>query len=74
MTLSATNNGVKNAEYVEYYCLFPDRNGQVVDTDRGFLMDSDSVIKPGNTETCELKPYDLVYDSVDVYFKGRSTK
>lgn len=71
--LTAKNNGTKNAEFVEYNCLFLDKDGNVVGSDWGFLTDNDSEIKPGKMEMREASPY-VDFDSVVIYYEGRCSK
>ena len=71
--LAAKNNGTKVAQFVEYHCLFLDSDGNVVGSDWGYLVDSDSAIKPGKTEMREAETYES-FDSVVVFFEGRCNK
>ena len=71
--LAATNNGTVNAEYVEYCILLLDAEGTVTEVDSGYIVDSDSVIKPGNTETRNYW-YEAPFDSVQIWFTGRAAK
>lgn len=66
--ISATNNGEKTAEYVEYTALFF-KNDKLVYVGWGFIGDDDSEIKPGRTEKISTSCYED-FDSVKVYLDG----
>ena len=68
--LAAKNNGMKTAKYIEFRCLFLDKDGNAAGSDWGYLIDDDSELKPGKTELREATCYDA-FDSVIVYFEGR---
>lgn len=72
--LQVTNKGTKPAKFVEYIILFK-KGDNVVSYDRGYCVDDDSEIKPGMTEMREASVgYKQSFDSVEVYFTGRSSK
>lgn len=68
--LVGKNNGTQAAKFVEYHCLFLDKDGSVVGSDWGYLVDDDSELKPGKTEMREADCY-ADYDSAIVFFEGR---
>lgn len=70
--LEITNNGNVSAKFVEYYVLFFN-NGGVVGYDWGYCVDSDSEIKPGNTEISEASCYEE-FDNIKVYITSRADK
>jgi hypothetical protein len=70
--ISATNNGSIAAEFVEYYALFF-KGDKLVYTNWGYIDDSDSEIKPGDTVSEEASCYED-FDSVKVYLDGRGSK
>ena len=72
--IQVTNNGDKPAKFVNYTVLF--KNGdKVVSYERGYCTDDDNEIKPGMTEIKEASVgYKKSFDSVEVYFTGRSNK
>lgn len=69
--ISATNNGDKSAQFVEYYALFF-KNNKLVYTNWGYIGDDDSEIKPGRTEKETASCYED-FDSVKVYLDGRGS-
>lgn len=69
--ISATNNGDKAAEFVQYYALFF-KNDELVYVNWGYLGDDDSEIKPGSTEKETASCYED-FDSVKVYLNGRGS-
>lgn len=69
--ISATNNGDKPAQFVEYYALFF-KNNKLVYTNWGYVGDDDSEIKPGRTEKEIASCYED-FDSVKVYLDGRGS-
>ena len=68
-----TNNGSKPAMFVEAYALFYDANNNVVYASSGFVMDSDSEIKPGATLSEQISAYEA-FDHVEVYLTGRAER
>lgn len=70
--ISATNNGDITAEYVQYIALFFN-GGELVYHSWGYVTDSDSEIKPGDTVRDEANCY-VNFDSVQVYLDGRGSK
>ena len=71
--LIGQNNGTTNAQYVEYHCFFLDDAGKTVGYDEGYLIDSDSEIKPGKMEMREAQSSEP-FASVVVYFTGQYSK
>ncbi len=72
VTITVTNKGSYNAEFVEAYALFFDANDNVIAYTSGYVTDNDSMIKPGATIAEQLDLYGKTYDHVKVYFTGRS--
>ena len=72
VTITVTNKGSYNAEFVEAYALFFDANDNVISYSSGYVTDNDSMIKPGATIAEQLDIYGKSYDHVNVYFTGRS--
>lgn len=70
--VAVTNNGTLNADFVECTALFF-KGDKIVGYGTKYCVDSDSTIKPGNTEYAEISCYES-FDSVKVYFTGRSKK
>lgn len=70
--ISATNNGTIPAEFVEYYALFFSGE-ELIDYDWGYITDSDSEIKAGDTIREEASCHKN-FDSVQVYLNGRGSK
>ncbi len=71
VTLTATNNGKYNAQFVEAYALFLDADGKVVRADSVYLTDDDSEIKVGATISGQLDCNDEFAD-VKLFVTGRS--
>ena len=67
----AKNTGNVAANFVEYMCLFLNKNKEVVRYDWGYLTDNDSQIKPGMMEMREVTCSDA-FKTVKVYITGRS--
>ena len=65
--LMAKNNGSKTPDHIEYNCLFFDANGEVVDTDWGFL----DAPAPGKTTLEEISTH-KTFDRVEVYYSAYS--
>ena len=72
VTVSVTNIGDINAQFVEANALFFDANNQVIFHSSVYITDNDHEIKPGATLSGQLDIYGQVYDHVEVYFTGRS--
>ena len=72
VTVTVTNNGEINAQFVEAHALFFDASDKVISYNSTYITDSDSEIKPGATLSAQLDLYGKSYDHVDVYFTGRS--
>jgi hypothetical protein len=73
VTVSVTNKGDYPAQYVLAYCLFLDKDNNVVKTDWTYVTDGDSEIKPNATISAQLDNYSGSYDHAEVYFEGRGT-
>ncbi len=67
--IAVTNNGTKNAEFVEGTALFF-KGDILVDHDTTYFTDNDNEIKAGKTITKEVSCYQE-FDNVKVYFTGR---
>ncbi len=72
VTISVTNTGDINAQFVEAYALFFDSHGNIVNYESTYVTDNDSEIKCGTTLSAQLDIYGRSYDHVDVYFTGQS--
>ena len=72
VTVTVTNKGDINAQFVEAYALFFDANENVISYTSTYITDNDSEIKPGATLSAQLDIYGQAYDHVEVYFTGRS--
>ncbi len=71
VTITVTNNGDINAEFVEAYAFFMDANDNIIKYDNEYVIDNDSQIKPGASLSTQLNCYDT-YDHVEIYLTGRS--
>ena len=71
LTLSITNNGSINADFVEAQALFFNESGKVVDSESKFFIDSDNEIKPGATITGQITS-NKNFSRVEYYLTGRS--
>ena len=71
VTITVTNNGDINAEFVEAYAFFMDANDNIIKYDNEYVIDNDSQIKPGASLSAQLNCYDT-YDHVEIYLTGRS--
>lgn len=71
--LQVTNNGEKEAKFVEAYVLFMDSENNVIRYDSTYIIDNDSEIKPNETVSVQLDSY-KEYDHVEIYFTGRANK
>lgn len=70
--ITAKNNGDKPVEFAQCYVIF--MNGKdAVGYESRYCTDNDSELKPGKTQSVELKCYEP-FDSVKVYFTGRGDK
>ncbi len=67
---TAKNISNEAVSYLEYHLLYLDKNGNIVDTDWGYLDDKDSELKPGKTEFREDKTSEE-FATVQLYTKGR---
>lgn len=72
VTVSVTNNGVIDAQFVEAYALFFDASDNLLYYDSKYVGDNDSEIKPGATISAQLSTYGKAYDHVRVFYTGRS--
>lgn len=72
VTITVTNEGDINAQFVQAHALFFDAAGNVIAHSSGYVTDNDSEIKPGATLSAQLDIYGQVYDHAEVYFTGRS--
>lgn len=70
--ISATNNGEKPAEFLEYIVVFFN-GGTPVDHTSGYLVDDESELKPGQTESREADCY-VPFDSIKVFYNARASK
>lgn len=71
VTITVTNNGDINAEFVEAYAFFMDADDNIIKYDNTYVIDNDSQIKPGASLSAQLNCYDT-YDHVEIYLTGRS--
>ena len=71
VTLSATNNGTYNAQFVEAYGLFFDADNNLIYVDSGYIVDDDSEIKAGDTISKQLNCNGL-YTDLQIFLTGRS--
>ena len=72
VTVTVTNEGDINAQFVEAHALFFDAAGNVIAHSSNYVTDNDSEIKPGATISAQLDIYGKDYDHAEVYFTGRS--
>ena len=72
VTVTVTNEGDINAQFVEAHALFFDAAGNVIAHSSNYVTDNDSEIKPGATISAQLDSYGKDYDHAEVYFTGRS--
>ena len=72
VTITVTNEGDINAQFVEAHALFFDAVGKVIAHSSSYVTDNDSEIKPGATLSAQLDIYGQNYDHAEVYFTGRS--
>ncbi len=73
--LKAVNSGNVPADFIDYNCLFLNKEGKVAGHIWGYLCDGDGELKPGKTELCEKtfnKSFRDSFDSVVVYYTGRT--
>lgn len=68
--ITAKNTGDKAVKFVEYYVIYLDKKGNIVDNDWGYLTDKDNEIKPGKTVFKE-ESSSKSFESAEVYAKGR---
>ena len=72
--IQVRNTGDKAATSVKYTVLFK-KDGEVVDPDWGYCVDTDSEIKPGMTEMAECSvAYNVEFDTVEVYLTAIAYK
>ena len=71
--VKGVNTGTVNAQFVQFYVLFLNDSGQVVKADWGYLVDSDSELKSGKTQSKTVLCSEP-FSSVDVYASGRTEK
>ncbi|MCR5449768.1 MAG: hypothetical protein K6F23_10260 [Solobacterium sp.] len=72
VTVTVTNVGDINAQFVEAYALFFNSDNEVIAYESRYITDHDSEIKPGSTLSGQLSIYGSDYDHAAVYFTGRS--
>lgn len=72
VTVTVTNEGDINAQFVQAHALFFDAAGNVIAYSSSYITDNDSEIKPGATRSAQLDIYGKDYDHAEVYFTGRS--
>lgn len=72
VTVTVTNEGDINAQFVQAHALFFDAAGHVIEHSSSYITDNDSEIKPGATLSAQLDIYGKDYDHAEVYFTGRS--
>lgn len=72
VTVTVTNTGEINAQFVQAYALFFDAADHVIAQSSAYITDNDSEIKPGATLSAQLDIYGKQYDHAEVYFTGRS--
>ena len=72
VTISVTNVGKINAQFVEAYAIFYNSSNKILDYSSKYITDKDSEIKPGATINAQLDFYGNNYDHVEIYFTGRS--
>lgn len=71
--VSVTNNGETPAQFVEAYTMFFDEGHNLIYVDSNYIVDNDSEIKPGATQTKQFDPYRSFSDA-EVYLTGRYSK
>ncbi len=69
VVVTVTNNGDAAAQYVNVYCLFFDKKDNVIGSDWSYATDSDSEIKPGESQSVQLKNYDK-FDHYKIFMTG----
>ncbi len=72
VTVTVTNKGDYDAQFVEAYVLFFDAADNIISYSSTYITDNDSEIKPGATLSAQLDIYGQAYDHVGVFFTGRS--
>lgn len=72
VTVTVTNAGNINAQFVEAYALFFDAEDNLISYSSSYITDNDCEIKPGAALSAQLGIYGKEYDHVSVYFTGRS--
>lgn len=78
LTLAVTNNGEYDAEFVEAYAVFMDANNTPLEIDETYIVDSNSKIAAGATQSEQINYYSSynkgAFDHVTYYFTGRADK
>lgn len=72
VVVSIKNNGSEPVEFVSVSVLFF-KGGNIIYYDSGYITDSDSEIKPGETISKDFSYYQG-YDNVKIYYRGRKSK
>lgn len=72
VTLSVTNNGTYNAQFVEAYGLFFDADNNLIYVDSGYIVDDDSEIKPGDTISGQIN-CSAAFDHIEMFLTGRAS-
>ena len=71
--LTIKNNGHYEAQFVEAYVVFYDKNGNIVYIDDRYFTDDDSEIKPGKSITESIScGYKIPFSTFKVFLTGRS--
>lgn len=70
IVVACTNTGSEAAEFVQAYTLFFD-NGELVDVDYTYCVDSDSEIKPGAMIASEISVYEDYDDAIVIVVDRR---
>lgn len=70
VVVTVTNNGTEASQFVEAHALFFDSQGNVISYESTYVVDDDSVIKPGATISKQIDSY-KPFDTVKVYLTGR---
>lgn len=73
LTVTATNNGDKPANFVEAYALFMDTNDKIVGYSSNYITDSSLSLQPGASLSAQLDSY-KGFDHVACYITGRADK
>ena len=70
VVVTVTNNGTEASQFVEAHALLFDSQGNVISYESTYVVDDDSVIKPGATISKQIDSY-KPFDTVKVYLTGR---